>query len=132
MIDFSAFVGLPYRPGGRDPSGVDCWGLVFLVLRAAGVDAPAYSDHGINAADARGLAALIAGELPAWVPVPAGQERPLDAVLMRDGRTESHVGIVVSPGFLLHIERGHASRIERYRTEPIRRRVVGFYRFEGP
>jgi hypothetical protein len=35
---------------------------------------------------------------------------------MREGRLRQHIGIVVTPGLLLHVERGETSRIERYRS----------------
>lgn len=31
--DPNQYVGIPYKPGGRDMNGLDCWGLVLLFFR---------------------------------------------------------------------------------------------------
>jgi len=50
---------------------------------------------------------------------------------MSMGGRPRHVGVVVSPGLVLHIERGAGSLIEDYRSMRLRRRVLGFYRHES-
>lgn len=32
MIDYSEYVGIPFRELGRDKGGVDCWGLIKLIF----------------------------------------------------------------------------------------------------
>jgi hypothetical protein len=63
--------------------------------------------------------------------VPLGEERAFDGVLMRNGRSLSHIGLVVEPGRLLHVVEGSESRIERYTAPPVSLRVAGFYRCRG-
>ncbi len=123
------FVGLPYADKGRDFSGVDCWGLHFLINRTFGLDLPSYSDRYVTAADLAVIARLIGSEIDDdWREIPRGEERPLDGALMREGRLPGHIGTVVRPGLLIHIERGETSRIESYRVSPLKHRLVGFYR----
>lgn len=131
MIGFDRFIGISYADKGRDPvSGVDCWGLVALVMRELrGVELPSYAEQYVTAADRAAMARLIAGRLDAWSMIVAGQEQPFDGVLMREGRFVRHIGIVTSPGRLLHVSKGMTSRIERYRATPLANRVVGFYRY---
>ncbi|NMW23861.1 C40 family peptidase, partial [Rhodanobacter denitrificans] len=39
------YVGIPYRTHGRDRAGVDCWGLVRLVMAEVfGAELPDYGD----------------------------------------------------------------------------------------
>lgn len=132
-MGFDRFVGIPYADKGRDPAtGVDCWGLVALVMRELrGVDLPSYAEHYVTAADRAAMATLIAGRLDAWSMIVAGQEQSFDSVLMREGRFPRHIGIVTSPGRLLHVSEGMTRRIERYRATPLANRVVGFYRFRN-
>jgi len=128
---FDPFVGLSYVDNGRSLEGVDCWGLVWLASAAAGHELPSYHDRYVLGADREELAALIAGELPAWDEIAAGHERSMDCVLMREGHLARHIGIVTRPGFVLHIERGRSSVIETYRSGLLRHRVIGFYRYSG-
>jgi cell wall-associated NlpC family hydrolase len=128
MLD--RFVGIPFADKGRTFDGCDCWGLVRLVLaELRGIALPSYSEQYVAAEDRRALSELIAGELGPWREVPDGSEQPFDAVLMREGRFARHIGLVIAPGRLLHVEQGRTSCIERYRDGVIRPRVVGFYRF---
>jgi hypothetical protein len=69
--------------------------------------------------------------------VAPGAEREGDGVLMtgfyrEDGafhKAQMHVGVVVAPGVLIHIERGTDAALGRYRDDRrLRGRVVGFYR----
>jgi cell wall-associated NlpC family hydrolase len=130
-IMFDAFVGLPWLDKGRDGAGVDCWGLLCLVFaELRGIELPSYAEAYVTSADRRALAALIAGNLDAWEEVPATTEQPFDGVLMREGRFVQHIGVVVKPGLMLHVERGSTSAIERYRSGMFAHRVVGFYRFK--
>ncbi len=129
---FDSFIGLPYVDGGRSFAGVDCWGLVWLVHHEVrGVELPSFHERYTLPADRKVIDGIVAGTLDAFDEIAAGQEQPFDAVLMRDAGRVCHVGLVVRPGRLLHIERGHTSQIENYRTGLIKSRVVGFYRFKG-
>ena len=132
-MSFDRFVGLPWLDRGRDGGGVDCWGLLALVYAAHGMSVPSYAGSYASAEHRAEVASLIAGALPAsWQPIAAGDERALDAVLMREGRIARHVAVVTRPGLLLHVSEGATSRIESYRTGLLRHRVVGFYRLRAP
>lgn len=129
-MSFDRFVGIPWSDKGRDFTGADCWGLLWLVMRELrGIDLPSYSDQYVTASDRKALDRLIAGELSPWLEISVGAEQPFDAVLMREGRFLRHVGLVVDDGRLLHVSSGSTSVIERYREGLLRNRVVGFYRY---
>lgn len=126
---FDRFVGIPYLDRGRSIVGCDCWGLLWLVYRELrGVELPSYSERYVTGADRGEMARLIAGELDDWQEIPATEEQRFDGVLMREGSFPRHIGVVVAPGQMLHVERGQTSRIERYRSGMLAPRVVGFYR----
>lgn len=128
-MDFSAYVGLPFQDGGRDRAGCDCYGLARLVMaEQMGIVLPSYSGAYATVEDRKALDGLIAGNMGPWREIEPGSEKPGDALLMRLAGTESHIGIVVGRGMVLHTERGAGSVIESYRESRLRRRVVGFYR----
>ncbi|ADZ70129.1 C40 family peptidase [Polymorphum gilvum] len=120
------FVGLDYLDLGRTAKGVDCWGLVRLALAAHGIEVPSYAGAYGSTAERAEIAALIDGAKPDWHRVASARE--LDVVTFRRGRLESHCGLVVRPGLMLHVSEGKASCIESYLDDHWTRRLTGFWR----
>ena len=127
----SAYVGLPFKEGGRHREGLDCYGLLRLVINErfeGGV--PEYEGISYRPGEDRGLlAALMDERIRLWRPIAIGEEQPGDGVLLRVMGRPIHVGVVVAAGFMLHIEKNSDSVLERF-TAGSRwgRRVLGFYR----
>lgn len=106
------YVGLPFKRMGRDASGVDCWGLVRLVLHEQhGILLPSYSED-----DPDGWS--IEGHAIAHKRVT--DPKPLDvAILYTDVRVgltwksaPVHIGVFVSEKAILHVEEGFCSRVQ--------------------
>lgn len=126
------YVGLPWASKGRDRSGCDCWGLLRLVLDErfglAGLpllDEHEYRDDGDHAALARSMTGF--RDLH-FLPVAMGQERTGDAIMVRMRGLPFHVGVVVAPGWMLHIEEGKDACLECYLRTAWKRRIEGVYR----
>ena len=132
MIDLhwsASFVGIPFVSRGRTRDGADCWGVVRLVYaEKLGIGLPAYDGYasaGDHAAVAGQIATAAHG--PEWVKV-EGRHRPFDVLVFRRGRFDSHVGVQVQPGVMLHAAEEEQSRIESYAAERWAKRLVGVYR----
>ena len=139
------YVGLPWRTLGRargdwrrhraDPAiaGVDCWGVIRLVLEEQfRIAVPAYDGLGYrDRADRAEVARLIAGERGPWQPVVSGEERAGDVALFRVMGHACHVGAVVVSGWMVHVEEGIDSCLERYDGLAWGRRFMGAYRWTG-
>ncbi len=146
-----AYIGLQYADGGRGPEAYDCWGLLRLVSgERFGIALPAYdgivwrsylsraeqveADEAVKAfmlaeRDVRWSPVWLATGSPPEEPLGGRRIRPGDGVLMR--AAPLHVGIVVAPGWMLHIEEGSNSTCAPYDDIRWGRRVIGFYRWEA-
>lgn len=133
-----AYVGVPFKDGGRDFAGFDCWGLVRRLLEdeAKVIGLPDYGET--PAAEFSAVARDIAGAeaSPTWTKVDRRQGRCFDVVTMLghqriDGRLHNlvcHVGVLVDPAHVLHVEAVTDSAIVRLDHPSMRLRVAGFYR----
>jgi cell wall-associated NlpC family hydrolase len=127
------YVGAPYVAGGRTLDGVDCWGLLNLVwAEQMGVQLPAYEgalyhDQSSTEAVAQDAVAFASH----YAPVTPGREQLGDGILIRMRGAPLHVGMVLAPGVMLHVEEGANAVIERYDGFRWAKRIVGFYRYEA-
>ena len=125
------YVGLPCKDGGRDRQGLDCYGLLRLVIndRFAGA-VPEYEGIAYRSgADKDRLAALMDERVRLWMPIRVGEEQPGDGILLRVMGRPIHVGVVVAKGWMLHVEKDCDSVLERFSADSRwERRVLGFYR----
>lgn len=124
------YIGLPFKLHGRDRSGLDCWGLVRLVMAEQfGKALPSYSSKYERETQEVVLGDLITQEAELfWQPVPSGQEAVGDVIVLRMRGRPMHVGIVIGDRHMLHIERGIDSCIEKYNGIRWMHRIFGFYR----
>jgi len=132
------FVAVPYRDGGRDFAGADCWGLVRLVMRErGGVSLPSYGE--IAASERARVARRMTKDSDGgpWLPVDA--PRALDVVVMfadakvggRFRRLRGHVGIMVDDRHVLHTEEETGASIARITADDVRHRIACFRRHEA-
>lgn len=126
-----AFIGIPFVPDGRDRSGCDCWGLIWMVYRdILGITIHDYTGlvAGNSVADLMRRAKLMDAERAKWemrsrYEIP----QPFDVVLLRTKGVPSHVGLVVDNRRMLHVTEGIDSCIEDYTGPLWRDRVIGIY-----
>jgi cell wall-associated NlpC family hydrolase len=128
----AGYVGLPYVAQGRTKNGVDCWGLLELVWREQfGRDLPPYDGlHWSGAASIAEVAQGAAAYSARFQLVERGSERVGDGILIRLRGAPIHVGLVIAPELMLHVEEATASCIESYNSFQWSKRIVGFYRQE--
>lgn len=123
------YIGIPFKSGGRDEAGCDCYGLVRLVLeREFGVVLPLYANAYADALDHDAIGALISQELPLL----AG--RPLDGPdfgavgLYRFSGKSCHLALCVGDGMILHARDGqNGSTLERLDAPSLAGHQEGFY-----
>lgn len=115
-------LAVPYREGGRDWSGWDCWGLVVCLFRQVyGLELPAYEDS-------QELSVSLECARQA-TEVPAGREHSGDIILFRG--EPLHAGVVIRPGEMLHCLEDFGTKVDAYRQAIWRSRLLGIYRHAG-
>lgn len=134
MLDTRPYLNIPFVDGGRDRSGADCWGLVYLVSHDLGRPVPAYPGEGLhadgtisNASQSRAIARR-AVEFE-----PVGRPTVGDIALLKPKGRPMHVGIVVDGRGrqIMHAERETGVIVERAHGAMWTHRLDGFYRYAG-
>jgi cell wall-associated NlpC family hydrolase len=125
------FVGVPYVAHGREYAGADCWGLLFLYYRdELGTPIPSYSsemrERDFHRKDIGPLMDVEIDRL--WLQVDDPQ--PGDGVLLRAGRFNTHVGVFLGGGRMLHSEGPEPSVVARLDDIRLRSRITGFFRLK--
>jgi len=119
------YVGIRFVDHGRTIDGVDCWGLVRLLMaNERGIDLPSYGE--ISATELMLVTKTImqdANKEP-WHSVTRPQA--FDVVLMRG--KPLHVGIMVTDKHVLHVEEATASVLLPLSHAAIKPRILGYRR----
>jgi cell wall-associated NlpC family hydrolase len=143
--EWHLFQLVPFKDGGRDWQGVDCWGLIYLIYKEKlGIELPTYG--WISATELLKVYEQIDQDKEAggWTLVPFGGERRYDVIVMtgamrREGQLRMapvHVGMVIDSGKLIHIEENSGMVCMPFRdgahgrANPLlKNRVKGIYRY---
>lgn len=124
-----AYVGIPYRHGGRDRTGLDCLGLVHSFYNAVDINVPdgdgeAYAPRWWVDDPTRYLRGILVHGSPV-----CGDLRPLDFVYFRmAGDAVTHGGIMVDAQRFIHVLEGRSVMVSRLASW-WRRRFAGARRF---
>lgn len=127
----ATYVGLPWQDGGRTSAGVDCWGLVRLVYeRELGIALPDYGEISARALIAVARAVSQGKDGEDWQAVSTGAQTAFDVCVMRlsGGSSTGHVGVMVDPGHVLHVEAACDAIIVPITHFTVRERIACFRR----
>lgn len=131
------YVGLPFADLGRDVQGVDCYGLLRLIYRdELAIELPSYVGSYV-CSDEQAEVAKLLGEAAVEGPWCRNTDapRPFDVLLFRQGRFNSHLGIAVTHGHMIHVQGEDQAKIERFKDPRWNSRLNGCYyhsAFRGP
>lgn len=123
-------LGVPFRHGGRDPKGWDCWGMVKWVYQTNKGATLFDLDNYTPEWKAEGKNLLIENYHKDWQKV--SDPKPLDVILfrMRNGLV-SHCGILLSHNRCLHCLSVAGTIISNLNTGALQKRIEGYYRLKG-
>ena len=127
------YMRIPFKDHGRDFSGCDCGGLVWLVYHTElNIDLPdwrnLYScttvEHSI---DLSNTVSTMLGENS--IEVPLFEKKPFDVLSIRIRGADIHVGLVVDEYNFMHIWRGVTTvSIEKFNSLMWKRSISGCFR----
>lgn len=125
---YNNYIDIPYKDGGRDRSGLDCWGLVRLVYSDQyGIELPSFSSVYSTVKDTARTSELSAQYREQWDEITEPELGCL--VLMRVLGTETHVGVYLGEDKFLHIRSGANSVVESIKSTTWQHRIVGYYKY---
>jgi cell wall-associated NlpC family hydrolase len=126
------YVGLPFLANGRTRAGLDCYGLVRLVLlEQFAVELPRYDGAHVGP-HWPGVAEAVRRGLADWQPVSRAAARVGDGLVLRLRGYPLHVGLVIdaAPLTMLHVVQGTATCCQRLDSPQWQPRLLGVYRWE--
>lgn len=126
------YVGIPFVSGGRDKTGLDCYGLVRLVLRDEyGYNLPVLNGDYTNALNVAETKRLFCENVPLLCgkKIEAPEEKAV-ALIRMCGRL-CHVGLYAGDGFIIHARHRTGVVCERVSSPQLAGRVEGWYRVDS-
>ena len=126
MVELNDLIGVPFKNGGRDKSGYDCYGLAIEVYRRYGIELP---DYTISAIDAARIDQEVATQKPFWVEVDRDHLIVPTMVVMRFnfGPLVNHTGVYIGNGLMIHTIQKRQVHVVSINDGYWSRRIAGFY-----
>lgn len=122
------YIGIPFQSGGRDRRGLDCYGLIRLVLMEQyGCKLPLLDGKYDNALNLYDTSPLFFQQLPILTEKIAGpQERAL--ALLEMHQLPCHLGLFCGGESIIHSRAGVGVVAERLDSRRLPGKIVGWYR----
>lgn len=125
---------IPFREHGRDFTGCDCGGLVWLVYKTElGIELPDWrkyyeTTHIESFEELSWTIGTMLGDICQEVPIDA-KIRPFDVISLKIAGMPIHVGVMVTSNVFMHVMEGYSNvRQERLDSANWRKRVDGIFR----
>lgn len=122
------YIGIPFQSGGRDRAGLDCYGLIRLVLMEQyGCKLPLLDGKYDNALNLYDTSPLFFQQLPILTEKIAGpQERAI--ALLEMHQLPCHLGLFCGSESIIHSRAGVGVVAERLDSRRLSGKIVGWYR----
>ena len=122
------YIGIPFQSGGRDRRGLDCYGLIRLVLMEQyGCQLPLLDGKYDNALNLYDTSPLFFQQLPILTEKIAGpQERAL--ALLEMHQLPCHLGLFCGGESIIHSRAGVGVVAEKIDSRRLPGKIVGWYR----
>ena len=121
------YIGIPFKPHGRDLNGWDCYGLIYYIYgKDLGISLFSYVNDYATVND-KHIPDLIKQEKARWHEVVKPQK--YDVVLL--GKRGRHVGLMLNDSEFLHVLVGISTCVEGTKSAVWKNRIQGYCRHES-
>ena len=121
------YIGIPFLANGRSTDGLDCWGLVRLILgNEFSIELPSFSDN-YNIDDNTRITELVAQYKEGWERKETAE--PGDCVLFNILGEPMHIGVMLDNNRFIHVREGSDTVVDSITSTKWERRVEGIYRY---
>lgn len=118
-------VGVPFKDGGRDINGLDCWGLVREIYKRFGYDFPVYE---ISCYDNINVTQEMERNREFWIKnYPPNIPVPCVVAFKISSPMVNHVGVYLGDNYFIHTRELTGTVIERIDSPIWRHRIEGYY-----
>ena len=118
-------IGIPFKRGGRDKAGYDCWGLVMEVYRRFGIELREY-ECGLYSPEY--IDGCVDDYRANWQPVQPPYPVPaLMVIRFNETIFCNHVGVHIGYGKFIHTREKVGVNIDRIESPAWKRKIEGFY-----
>lgn len=128
-MNFSKYIGIPFKDKGRTYEGLDCWGLLCLIFKEQfNIEIPTFLDEYPTATNFVEVGKLIEDNINIWIKIEQNTRKVGDVVLLRLFGYPVHVGILVDRQRMIHVFRGTDTCLQKIYGMIWKKRICGIYR----
>lgn len=125
MRDYSEYIGIPFKYGGRTRKQLDCYGLVMLLYKELhGIEVPDV----ISPEQLQTIASLVEVEKQKWTPCEIQEGAVLIFNIKGYG---AHVGYVIGPNKMIHTWEATSGVTIEPISHSWQHRILGCYKYEN-
>ena len=125
------YVGIPFLSGGRNEGGVDCYGLVRLILNNEyGYNLPLLSNTYDNALDVCETGSLFQKYVPLLCGEKISKPEEKAVALLKMRGLPSHVALYAGDDFIIHAMSKNGVACERLSRPLLKSMIEGWYRVD--
>ncbi|WP_196603425.1 C40 family peptidase [Pectinatus haikarae] len=121
-MQYDDLIGIPFEDGGRDKTGLDCWGLAKEIYYRKGIDLPEFN---ISAMATKRITDALTKNKPLWRKLNKPEEYALVVIKLVCGGWADHVGVCIDNNKFIHAYRRTGVVIDR--LPKWQSHIAGFY-----
>lgn len=133
-LSYRKYIGLPFVSGGRDFSGVDCYGIIVLVYKEE-KDIDLWDTSGYDIEDYSKDNLMLSNYHKNWHPIEEEELKELDVLLFTTDldlpEIPTHAALYIGENKILHCTSTTPVYISKFKRGPLERFYHSAYRYKG-